>query len=440
MHLIAPLLVAVRKSGYEKPTPIQRKTIPLVLEGRDVLGCAQTGTGKTAAFALPILQRLSGRPVEERSCPRPIRTLILTPTRELALQIHENFVAYGVRLGLRSCVIFGGVPQKPQTNALQRGVDILIATPGRLNDLIGQGFIRLDRLEIFVLDEADRMLDMGFIHDVKRVLTHLPEKRQTLFFSATMPSEVEALAMSILHDAATVKVDPVTSTVDSIRQALYTVDKPNKKLLLAHLLRQPEVENALVFVRTKHGADRVVRELKHASIEAHAIHGNKSQNARQEALRLFKAGGVRVLVATDIAARGIDIAGLSHVFNHDLPNEPEAYIHRIGRTGRAGLAGDAISFCCIDEMKQLQDIEKLISKRIPRLDSPWPMQNLTPSEPKLRSPRPQKLGLDGQAMPSPRPRAAIPVTKANPQMVPPIPDPTPTKRRRRRRRIGARHG
>ena len=438
MHLIAPLLVAVRKSGYESPTPIQRQTIPLVLAGRDVLGCAQTGTGKTAAFALPILQRLAGRPAEGRGGQRPIRSLILTPTRELALQIYENFVAYGARLELVSCVIFGGVPQKPQTDALRRGVDILVATPGRLNDLIGQGFIRLDRLEIFVLDEADRMLDMGFIHDVKRVLARLPERRQTLFFSATMPDEVEGLAMSILRDPATVKVDPVTSTVDSIRQGLYMVDKPNKKLLLAHLLRQPDVENALVFVRTKHGADRVVRELKRAGIDARAIHGDKSQNARQEALGQFKAGGVRVLVATDIAARGIDIAGLSHVFNHDLPNEPEAYIHRIGRTGRAGLPGNAFSFCCIDETKQLRDIERLIGKHIPRLESPWPMEDFTPSEPKPRGPRPSKLGMDGQAARTPRPRVFAAPAKAQPQAAPPVPVTSPTKRRRRRRG-GARH-
>jgi ATP-dependent RNA helicase RhlE len=390
MGLITPLLTTVRQSGYHKPTPIQQKTIPLVLEGRDVLGCAQTGTGKTAAFALPILQRLAGRPANTQLNPRPIRALVLTPTRELALQNYENFVSFGARLRLRSCVIFGGVPQKPQTDALQRGVDILIATPGRLNDLIGQRFIRLDRLEVFVLDEADRMLDMGFIHDVERILKCLPERRQTLLFSATMPGEVEKLAMSILDHPASVKVDPVTSTVDSIRQALYMVDKPNKKCLLAHLIRQPDMENALVFVRTKHGADRVVRELTRAGIEALAIHGDKSQNARQDALNRFKSGAVRVLVATDIAARGIDIIGLSHVFNYDLPNEPEAYIHRIGRTGRAGLAGDAVSFCCIDEMKQLRDIEKLIEKRIPRLESPWPMENFIPSEPKPRAPRPAR--------------------------------------------------
>ncbi len=410
LHLIPPLLAAIRASGYTEPTPIQRQTIPLVLTGRDVLGCAQTGTGKTAAFALPMLQLLSQRPVQGR----PIRALILTPTRELAHQIYDNFVAYGAKLGLKSTVIYGGVAQKPQTDALTRGVDILIATPGRLNDLIGQGFIRLDKLEIFVLDEADRMLDMGFIHDVRRVLTHLPAKRQTLFFSATMPGEVEKLANTILRDPSTVKVDPVTSTVDSISQSLYMVDKANKKLLLASLLKKPEVESALVFVRTKHGADRVVKELAHEGIESRAIHGDKSQGARLEALGAFKSGAIRVLVATDIAARGIDIAGLSHVFNYDLPNEPEAYIHRIGRTGRAGLSGDSISFCCIDEVKQLRDIEKHIGKRIPRLESPWPMEVLTPSEPKPRPPRPgkqaaqqparpAKLGMDGNPLRAPRP-------------------------------------
>ncbi len=433
MHLIAPLLSAVRAYGYEQPTPIQAQTIPLVLSGKDVLGCAQTGTGKTAAFALPMLQLLAARPLTVGH--RPIRALILTPTRELAMQIYENFVIYGKQLKLRACVVFGGVPQKPQTDALQRGVDILVATPGRLNDLIGQGFIRLSSLEIFVLDEADRMLDMGFIHDVRRVLAQLPPKRQTLFFSATMPPEVESLAVSILHDPATVKVDPVTSTVDSIRQALYHVDKANKKLLLAHLLRQPEVESALVFVRTKHGADRVVRELARADIEARAIHGDKSQNARQEALGLFKTGKIRVLVATDIAARGIDIAGLSHVFNHDLPNEPEAYIHRIGRTGRAGQAGDAISFCCIDEMKDLHAIEKLTGRRIPRLESPWPMEVLTPSEPKPRGPRPSKLGMDGQPLRQAHARTVHPPrakAEAAPKQSAPAAAGAPKRRRRRR--------
>ena len=286
LPLLPQLLTAVKACGYETPTPIQRDTIPTVLAGKDVLGCAQTGTGKTAAFALPILQRLyQERPAGKT---RNIRALILTPTRELALQIQENFVAYGKGLPLRSCVIFGGVGQQPQVEQLKRGVDILVATPGRLNDLIGQGFISLAKIEIFVLDEADRMLDMGFIHDVKKVIALLPEKRQTLFFSATMPAEVEKLAMSILKDPVSVKVDPVSSTVDTIEQNLYLVDKANKKHLLADLLRRPEVESALVFTRTKHGADRVVRELSREGIQARAIHGDKSQGARQEALAQFK--------------------------------------------------------------------------------------------------------------------------------------------------------
>ncbi|MEG1890548.1 MAG: DEAD/DEAH box helicase [Clostridia bacterium] len=389
MNLMEPLLAAVKACGYDEPTPIQYETIPPVLEGRDVLGCAQTGTGKTAAFALPILQRLHTER-KQHTGKRTIRALILTPTRELAMQIFENFAAYGKGLPLRSCVIFGGVPQRAQTDQLGRGVDILVATPGRLNDLIGQGFISLSHLEIFVLDEADRMLDMGFIHDVRKVIALLPEKRQTLLFSATMPGEVEKLAMGILKQPVTVKVDPVSSTVDAIDQYLYTVDKCNKKLLLASLLRTQEVESALVFTRTKHGADRVVRELESAHINAKAIHGDKSQSARQQALSEFKAGKIAVLIATDIAARGIDIAGLSHVFNYDLPNEPEAYIHRIGRTGRAGLNGTAISFCCIDEMKDLREIEKLIGKKIPRLESAWPMQVFTETVKQPRSPRPSR--------------------------------------------------
>ena len=388
LPLLPQLLTAVKACGYETPTPIQRDTIPTVLAGKDVLGCAQTGTGKTAAFALPILQRLyQERPAGKT---RNIRALILTPTRELALQIQENFVAYGKGLPLRSCVIFGGVGQQPQVEQLKRGVDILVATPGRLNDLIGQGFISLAKIEIFVLDEADRMLDMGFIHDVKKVIALLPEKRQTLFFSATMPAEVEKLAMSILKDPVSVKVDPVSSTVDTIEQNLYLVDKANKKHLLADLLRRPEVESALVFTRTKHGADRVVRELSREGIQARAIHGDKSQGARQEALAQFKQGKIHVLVATDIAARGIDIAGLSHVFNYDLPHEPESYVHRIGRTGRAGHEGVAVSFCCIDEMKDLKAIEKLIGKQIPRKESQWPMQVFTETVKQPPQPRPSK--------------------------------------------------
>lgn len=430
MGLITPLLQAIEDCGYETPTPIQQATIPLALAGKDVLGCAQTGTGKSAAFILPILQRLSQRvPARAPGGKKPIRTLVLTPTRELAQQIHDSFVDYGKKLRFKPCVIFGGVAQKPQTDALQRGVDILVATPGRLCDLIGQGFIDLSTVEIFVLDEADRMLDMGFIHDVRRVLSHLLAKRQTLFFSATMPEEVEALAMSILRNPATVKVDPPTSTVERIRQSLYYVDKANKKYLLAHVLAQPQVENALVFVRTRHGADRVVRELARAGIRALAIHGDKSQNARQAALNQFKSGEVKVLVATDIAARGIDIVGLSHVINHDLPNEPESYIHRIGRTGRAGLEGEAISFCCFDEIKNLQAIERLTGQRIPILESEWPMVILTPTVPQPRPPRLKKLGMDGNAPRPPRqPRQA-----PKPAATPAAPERKGPRRRRRRR-------
>ena len=326
-----------------------------------MLGCAQTGTGKTAAFALPILQNL--KPVK-RGEPRPVRVLVLTPTRELAQQIYDNFVLYGRHMPLRAAVVYGGVNQAAQVHRLEEGCDILIACPGRLLDLMGQGFASLDSVEVFVLDEADRMLDMGFIHDVRKVASKLPEKHQTLLFSATMPEEVEQLAMDLLHDPASVKVDPVSSPVKAVDQCLYYVDKANKKYLLAHLLRQPDVENCLVFSRTKHGVDRIVRDLQRSGIEASGIHGDKSQNARQTALNLFKEGKVKVLVATDIAARGIDIAGLSHVINYDQPMEPEAYVHRIGRTGRAGRSGKAISFCCIDEYKQLKQVEKLIGFRL----------------------------------------------------------------------------
>ncbi|MEA4912110.1 MAG: DEAD/DEAH box helicase [Oscillospiraceae bacterium] len=367
LQLIDPLLRAVKEEGYTTPSPIQQQAIPVLLEGRDLIGCAQTGTGKTAAFALPILQLL--RQKEQSG----IRALILTPTRELALQIDESFLAYGKYMSLRTAVIFGGVGQKPQVDALKRGVDILVATPGRLNDLIGQGFVDLSHLEIFVLDEADRMLDMGFINDVKRVLRRLPSERQTLLFSATMPDEIEYLAKSMLRDPQTVKVDAVNRPVDAIRQCIYFIDKGNKKLLLRDLVKSGEIKNALVFTRTKHGADRVVRELNSVGIQAMAIHGNKSQTARQDALNRFKDGKLRILVATDIAARGIDVPELSHVINYELPNEAEVYIHRIGRTGRAGLGGDAVSFCSSDEMGLLADIENLTGSRIPEKESPYPL-------------------------------------------------------------------
>lgn len=370
------ILKAVAEAGYTSPSPIQAGAIPPVLAGRDLLGCAQTGTGKTAAFALPILQNLSAQ-TPQRPC---IRALILTPTRELALQIGDSFSAYGKHLKLRHTVIFGGVGQQPQVEALRRGVDILIACPGRLNDLIGQRLIDLSGIEIFVLDEADRMLDMGFVHDVKKVIAKLPRRRQTLLFSATMPKEIEELADSLLHDPAVVKVDPVSSTVDRIDQKLYFVEKKQKIELLAYLLQDKSIVNALVFNRTKHGADRIARLLNKAGITAAAIHGNKSQTARVNALEGFKAGKTRVLVATDIAARGIDISELSHVFNYDLPEVPETYVHRIGRTARAGADGVAISFCSTEEREYLAGIEKLNRKKIPVVTGhPW--EGMPPAQP-----------------------------------------------------------
>ena len=371
LNLSAPLLRAVQEAGYETPSPIQAAAIPPVLSGRDLMGCAQTGTGKTAAFALPMLDRLTANPPRRKGA---VRALILTPTRELALQIGESFDAYGKYLNLRSTVIFGGVGQAPQVEALKKGVDILVACPGRLNDLIGQGFIDLSDLEIFVLDEADRMLDMGFVHDVKKVIAKLPKVRQNLMFSATMPAEIEQLAAGILRDPAFVKVDPVSSTVDRIQQSLYHVEKGNKKFLLPWLIKnlQPPVVNALVFSRTKHGADKIARDLTKQGIPAAAIHGNKSQTARVTALEDFKAGKTRVLVATDIAARGIDISELSHVFNYDLPEVPETYVHRIGRTARAGADGTAVSFCAPEEQEYLAGIEKLNRRKIPVVSGhPW---------------------------------------------------------------------
>lgn len=376
LNIISPILRALKMEQYETPSPIQEQAIPPALEGRDVLGCAQTGTGKTAAFAVPILQLLTKKPAEGD---QKIRSLILTPTRELALQILESFRSYGRFLKLRCAVVFGGVSQAPQVSQLKRGVDILVATPGRLNDLIGQGIVDLSHVEIFVLDEADRMLDMGFIHDVKKVIAKLPQKKQTLFFSATMPAEIMELVDSLLRDPARVEVTPQATTVDAIEQSVYFVDKPNKMKLLVHLLQNPEIESALVFTRTKHGADRVARELARAKIRASAIHGNKSQSARQEALANFKSRGIRVLVATDIAARGIDIEELSHVINYDLPNIPETYVHRIGRTGRAGLSGVAVSFCNVDEKPYLKEIQKLIGKDIPVVQGhPYPMEIMDP--------------------------------------------------------------
>jgi ATP-dependent RNA helicase RhlE len=374
LNLIEPILRALQTEGYTTPTPIQQQSIPVVLAGKDLLGCAQTGTGKTAAFAIPVIQLLS----EQKNFTQGIKALILTPTRELAIQIDESFAAYGRHTSIRHAVIFGGVSQLPQTQALKRGVDVLIATPGRLLDLMQQGYINLQQLQLFVLDEADRMLDMGFIHDVKKVIAKLPAKRQTLFFSATMPPEIAGLANSILQQPVKVEVTPVSSTAEKIEQSVYFVEKQNKRLLLNHLLQDKAIETVLVFTRTKHGADKVVKDLQKAGIGAAAIHGNKSQNARQRALTDFKSGNLRVLVATDIAARGIDVEQLSHVINYELPNIPETYVHRIGRTGRAGASGIAISFCDAEEKAYLKDIQKLISISVPQvLDHPYAMSDIS---------------------------------------------------------------
>ena len=382
LNLIHPILKALEHEGYETPSPIQSQAIGPLLDGKDLLGCAQTGTGKTAAFAIPILQSLYQ---EQSGGERKhiLRTLVLTPTRELALQVAQSFKAYGRYTGLRTIAIFGGVGQNPQVDALQRGVDVLVATPGRLVDLIGQGFCDLKNVTKFVLDEADRMLDMGFIHDVRKVVALLSPNRQTLMFSATMPGEIAALANSILNNPVTVEVTPVSSAVEVIEQSVYFVDKANKGNLLIHLLKNKTIQSALVFSRTKHGADKICRILSKAGIAAGVIHGDKSQGARQKALADFKAGKTSVLIATDIAARGIDIDQLSHVINFDLPNEPETYVHRIGRTGRAGLSGIAISFCNIDEKAYLRDIQKLIGREVPVIeDHPYPMQvfELTPKK------------------------------------------------------------
>jgi ATP-dependent RNA helicase RhlE len=357
LPLVEPLQRALRAQEYTKPTPIQAQAIPHLLTGRDLLGVAQTGTGKTAAFALPILQRLAENRVA--AGPRATRCLVLTPTRELAIQIDESFRAYGRYMNLRQAVVFGGVGHKPQIDAMSRGVDILTATPGRLLDLMNQGFIRLDRLSVFVLDEADRMLDMGFIHDVRRIVAALPKQRQSLFFSATMPPDIARLAGTILTNPVKVEVTPVSSTVEIIDQRVLHVASSNKRGLLIEVLKDPAIARVLVFSRTKHGANRIAEQLASANVRADAIHGNKSQSARQRALENFKLGRVRVLVATDIAARGIDIDGITHVINYDLPDVPESYVHRIGRTARAGASGTALTFCDSAERGMLREIEKL---------------------------------------------------------------------------------
>lgn len=372
LNLIEPILKSLAEEGYTTPSPIQEQAIPYVLEGKDVLGCAQTGTGKTAAFAIPIIQKIYK--LGNKGSRRQIQTLILTPTRELAVQIEESFKSYGRYTNLKYCSIFGGVSQNPQTEKLRSGVDVLIATPGRLNDLINQRLVNLSNVSTLVLDEADRMLDMGFICDVKKIISFIPAKRQTLFFSATMPKEITELVNSILIDPIRISVTPVSSTVDKIKQYVYFVDKTNKKKLLVYLLKNKDIDSALVFTRTKHEADKVEKDLTANKITAQSIHGDKSQSARQMALNNFKSGKIKVLVATDIAARGIDIDELSHVINFNLPNIPETYVHRIGRTGRAGLGGTAISFCEYEEKDYLKTIQKLIKKIIPSAEeNPYPM-------------------------------------------------------------------
>jgi ATP-dependent RNA helicase RhlE len=376
LNIIEPILRSLKEEGYTIPTPIQSEAIPVILEGIDLIGCAQTGTGKTAAFAVPILQILYNNKANEKK--RKIRSLVVTPTRELAIQIEESFRAYGRYTGLNCTVVFGGVNQNTQTLALRNGVDILIATPGRLLDLMNQGIISLRNVEIFVLDEADRMLDMGFIHDVRRIISSLPQKRQSLFFSATMPPEIVKLAGSIVFKPVKVEVTPSASTVDIVKQYVYFVDKGNKNAMLIELLKDTMIKTALVFTRTKFGADKVVKILHKRNISAEAIHGDKAQNARQRALTNFKAQTTRVLVATDIAARGIDVDDLEYVINYEIPNISETYVHRIGRTGRAGACGTAISLCDAEEMPYLNDIEKLITKKIQVIsDHPFPLTDFS---------------------------------------------------------------
>ena len=399
LQLAEPLLRSLQTEGYTQPTPIQEKAITPIMEQRDLLGCAQTGTGKTAAFALPVLHLLYNRAKDSKS--NAIKVLVLTPTRELAIQVDESFRVYGKHTGVRTAVIFGGVSQRGQEADLRRNPDVVVATPGRLLDLIKQRIVSLSDIEIFILDEADRMLDMGFIHDIKRIIPMLPQKKQTLFFSATMPNEIQNLANSLLHDPVKVEVAPVASTADTIEQEVLFVEKNDKRNLLNYLLQDKEIKRALVFTRTKHGADKVVKELVRSGVKAEAIHGNKAQNARQRALEGFKEGRLRILVATDIAARGIDVDDITHVINYEIPNEPETYVHRIGRTGRAGATGKSISFCDEEERAYLKDIQKLIRKPVPMNDQhpyisniPIPatlLLNETPMR-RGREPRPVVVG------------------------------------------------
>lgn len=389
LRIIEPILKAVKNEGYTQPTPIQEQSIPILLRHQDLLGCAQTGTGKTAAFAIPILQHLHNSS-QNSVGQRKIRALIITPTRELAIQIADSFTAYGKYTRIKNTVIFGGVKQNPQTDALKRGVDVLVATPGRLLDLINQGFISLKNIEYFVLDEADHMLDMGFIHDIKRIIAKLPTKRQSLFFSATMPGDIINLSRKILGNPQKVTIKPKQATAERVNQELYYVCKKEKPQLLVHLLKTKNFDSTLVFSRTKHGADKIVRILKKVNIKAEAIHGNKTQASRQKALNNFKGGSTKVLVATDIAARGIDVEELSLVINYDLPNISETYIHRIGRTGRASASGIAISFCDAEEKPYLKDIQRLISQKIPVvIEHPF-TENKDFVNPKNTQQRPQR--------------------------------------------------
>lgn len=379
LRIIEPIQRALSAEGYTQPTPIQEQSIPILLKGKDLLGCAQTGTGKTAAFAIPILQHLY-LDKTRKAGNRDIKALIITPTRELAIQIGESFTSYGKYTGLKNTVVFGGVKQGAQTQALRHGVDVLVATPGRLLDLMSQGYISLRDIEYFVLDEADHMLDMGFIHDIKKVIAKLPKKRQSLFFSATMPADIIKLAGSILGNPEKVSVKPEQATAEKVSQAVYRVSKKGKVGLLVHLLTTEPISSALVFSRTKHGADKIVRALGKASIKAEAIHGNKSQVQRQRVLSNFKNGKTNILVATDIAARGIDVDELSHVINYDMPNIPETYVHRIGRTGRASASGVAFSFCDQEELAYLKDVEKLIKQKVPVIND-HPFVNTLASDP-----------------------------------------------------------
>ena len=394
LNLAQPVLRAITDGGYTTPTPIQEKSIPALLQGRDLLGVAQTGTGKTAAFALPLLHRLSETPRKAQS--RKPLALILAPTRELASQINDSLRTYGRHVHLRSCVIFGGTSARPQIQALNRGVHIAVATPGRLLDLMNQGHLRLDAIEVFILDEADRMLDMGFIHDVKKIIAAVPNKRQTLLFSATMPNSVQGLADGLLRDPVRVEITPSATTVEKIDQRVLFVPKDKKRALLGELMNNQDIKRVLIFTRTKHGADRVARHLHQCGVQSDAIHGNKAQNARQRALKSFRSGHIRALVATDIAARGIDVDGVTHVINFDLPNDPESYVHRIGRTARAGATGMAISFCDHDERAYLSDIEKTIRQGVEVIvDHPYHSVEIA-NDPGTAKRPPQRGGFKGK--------------------------------------------